>query len=242
MFCPNCGSKLNDNSKFCENCGAPVQAQNQQPQQPQYQQPQQQQYQQPQQPRNQYQQNNYQFGGQQPYAAPQPNQQYGQYQQPYGQPYAQQVPLKWHKFLCYFALWISALGNIGMGVMMFTGSQYSTYGNVTSALVYSVFPGLKYADIAYGVLTIIAAVLAVYAAVSLLGFKQNGPKALTVCYVFSLIASVLYVAAALIIVNVASKAGVTFNLATYIGSFALSVLMIFINKAYYDKRRFLFVN
>ncbi len=66
MFCPNCGSQIDDNSKFCASCGATVveepapqpepQAQQPQYQQPQYQQPQYQQpqYQQPQRQQPQY--------------------------------------------------------------------------------------------------------------------------------------------------------------------------------------------
>ncbi len=61
MFCPNCGTQLEDGSVFCGSCGARMNAaeqpQPQQPQQPQYEQPQ---YQQPQYQQPQYQQPQYQ--------------------------------------------------------------------------------------------------------------------------------------------------------------------------------------
>ncbi len=65
MFCPNCGTQVQNGVSFCPNCGAGMaQGQGQQyaapPQQPQYQQPQQPQYQQPQ----------YQQTPQQPYQQP----------------------------------------------------------------------------------------------------------------------------------------------------------------------------
>ncbi len=69
MFCPNCGTQLEDNALFCGSCGTRMSA-DQQPQQaqPQYEQPQ---YQQP-----QYEQPQYQQYGQPQY------QQYGQPQAP----------------------------------------------------------------------------------------------------------------------------------------------------------------
>ena len=120
MFCPNCGSKLNDNSKFCENCGAQVQAQQpqqpQQPQQQQYQQPQQPQYP-PQQPRQQYQQQYQQPYGQQQYQQQQYQQPYGQqqYQQPYGQQQYPAYRLKTDRSLLKFIL----LSIITLGIYSF---------------------------------------------------------------------------------------------------------------------------
>ncbi len=58
MFCPKCGNKNDDGTRFCSSCGAPLEQQA--PQQPNYQQPN---YQQP-----NYQQPNYQ---QPPYGQPQ---------------------------------------------------------------------------------------------------------------------------------------------------------------------------
>ena len=34
IFCPNCGSQLNDDDAFCPNCGAPISQQNTQPAEP----------------------------------------------------------------------------------------------------------------------------------------------------------------------------------------------------------------
>lgn len=216
MYCPNCGTQLPDGSRFCTNCGTSL-AQPEQPQQEQYQQPQQQ-YQQPQQ------------------------QQYQPYQ-PYPQGYAPMdrfggVPMKWHKFLAYFAMWFSALGNLIMGIQCLTGSQYGS--SVDARLVYQVFPSLKTADVLYGIILIATAVLAAYTAYSLLKLKKGAPSLLTVLYVVNAVASILYII--MVISANGDYTDVSELISTAVVGVITSIVMIIINRVYYGKRMQFFVN
>lgn len=248
MYCGNCRAQIPDNSPVCPYCGAP-----------QAQQPYQQNYQQPAYPQQNYQQPNYQQqqpNYQQPYRQPYPQQNYQQPypQQGYPQPYAQQgyqqpypqsplyggLPMKWHKFLVYFALWASAAFSVISGILTITGAQYEGYAE----LVYAFIPGLRVADLAYGVVQLGIAVLGFIVAYKLLKFKRGAPKLLTIFYVLSVIASVLYVAATLIILlnYGADISDMASTLATTFSSIAISIAMIIANHVYYKKRAHLFVN
>lgn len=216
MYCPNCGTQLPDGSRFCTNCGTSL-AQPEQPQQEQYQQPQQQ-YQQPQQ------------------------QQYQPYQ-PYPQGYAPMdrfggVPMKWHKFLAYFAMWFSALGNLIMGIQCLTGSQYGS--GVEANMVYQVFPSMKTADVLYGILLLATAVLAAYTAYSLLKLKKGAPNLLTVLYVVNAAASILYII--LVVGAIGDYTDVSELISSAIIGVITSIVMIIINRVYYGKRMQFFVN
>ena len=224
MFCKHCGAQLPDTAAFCTNCGQPVVQQPQQTQQPQqpaynqqgaYQQPQQGGYQQPQQ------------------GYPQQ----GYPQQGYPQQAVPQQGMKWHKFLVYFALWFAALANLGMGILSLTGGQYGQ----AKELVYSYFPQLKAPDIVYGILLLAAAVLSVLTALALLKYKAKGPKLLTLLYIFNAAVAVVYV---LWVILSMSGSGADFSqtITQVITSLIVSVVMIFVNKAYYGKRAHLFVN
>ena len=241
MFCRHCGAQLPDGSTFCSYCGQPVG----QPQQPQQQQPQQV-YQQPQTRQQPYQQQYPQQSYQQ-----QPYQQQQSFQQPYQQPVyrqdpyaqsagAQAVPqqgMKWHKFLVYFALWASAVIYLIYGIIALTGAQYGEYRD----LVYSYIPGMKAPDMIYGFLLLCLAVLAVLTALSLLKYKAKGPKLLTFLYLWSVICSLFYLIWA---VSVLSKynADTSDVIAEAVPSLVTSVIMIIINRIYYNKRAHLFVN
>ena len=218
MFCPNCGAQLPDGAAFCSVCGQP-----QQNARPAYQQPQQN-YQQPyyQQPQQNY---------QQPYYQPQQN---------YRQPVYQQLPMKWHKFLVYFALWAAAILHLFNGIMAITGKQYEAQG-VRASLIYSFFPSLKTGDVIYGVLLIGLAAVTVITALKLLKFKKGAPMWLKMLYLLGLIASLFYV----IIVTSALKkyhADTSEFVGNAVISAIISVAMIAINHVYYGKREAMFIN
>lgn len=235
MFCNNCRAQIPDGSAVCPYCGA---QQAQQPyQQPQYQQP----YQQP-----QY---------QQPYQQP-------QYQQPYPQAYPQGTPINsqpmnWHKFLVYFSLWASAVGFLIYAIMYFTGAIYGSYteGHTTleneylRKFLYNSISGLQAMDIIYGVLLLALSGFGFFVAYSMLKFKKGAPKLLTISYLLTAGASLLYAVIAFVMISSKSKSvealfeaewplrGVYVAAALFIGS----IVYLFINRAYYKKREYLFV-
>ncbi|MBQ3355580.1 MAG: zinc ribbon domain-containing protein [Oscillospiraceae bacterium] len=257
MICGNCRAQIPDNSPVCPYCGAPQAQPTYQPpyaqqpypqnyQQPNYRQPQQPTYTQPQQgyPQQQgYQQPVY---PQQPYRQPYPQQGYQQPYAPQGYPPYRQnglqntLPMNWHKFLVYFALWASAVFSIISGVLTLIGAQYEEYAE----LVYAFIPALKYTDLAYGILQIGVAVLAFITAFRLLKFKRGAPKLLTAYYVISVVISVLYVVATVLILldYGADLSELVGTLATVFGSIVFSIAMIIANHNYYKKRAHLFVN
>ena len=235
MFCPNCGTSLPDGTRFCPNCGTsleqpqgqaaqpvePVQTVDPvQPVQPVPVQPVQGAYQQP------YQQQPYQQQYQQPV---QSGDKFGGY------------PMKWHKFLVYFALWASAIGYVVIGFQVLTGSQYGSNGEAD--LVYSVFRDMKGVDTLYGILLLISGILAVLAAYSLLKLKANGPKLLTILYVFSGIAAVLYIILTVAAVKKVSSSVDTAELTRSGISSAIGAFVgVIIAKVYYGKRMQFFKN
>ena len=243
MFCTHCGNQIPEGAKFCTFCGAQLAAA-QQPEEPQSQpQPQPQQQPQQQQPYGQQ---------QQPYG--QQQQPYGQQQQPYGQqpPYGQPYgapgyqdpnarfngfPMKWHKFLVYFALWLGAIGNLVTGIQVLTGAQYDGYAEG----VWELIPGLHVADIIYGIVILVLVVLQIDAAVKLLGLKRGAPKFLIAMYVVNLVSSVLYTIASIIILRDYGASVGDILTASLISSLVVSVLMILANAVYYKKRESLFI-
>ena len=76
---------------------------------------------------------------------------------------------------------------------------------------------------------------------SLLKFKANGPKLLTLSYAVSVITCLIYVGWA---AGILSRYGADISsaLSSTFMSLAISVVMIFVNRNYYQKRAHLFVN
>lgn len=209
MFCPNCGAQLPDGAAFCSVCGQP-----QQNARPAYQQPQQN-YQQPyyQQPQQNY---------QQPYYQPQQN---------YRQPVYQQLPMKWHKFLCYFCLWLSAVLNIVAGIQ---------YLNGDARLVDVYVPELETPNGVYGIFAILIGVLCAVTAILLLKFKKNGPRILHFTLLNSAVGTVvIMVWEALILSGYGADATVLYVSAGI--TLVASLIVIALNKTYYNKRAHLFV-
>ena len=127
MFCPKCGAQISDGVTFCAYCGTPVQPTTAQPSNPQA----------PAAPYNQY-------PGSNQYPV---NQQY-----PMNNQYVpgNQYPMKWYKFLIYFALFAGAVLNAISGIQMLTGAHY---GGVAD-YVYAIFDGLQIVDVLMGLATL----------------------------------------------------------------------------------------
>lgn len=210
MFCENCGMKLSDGQKFCAQCGTPVKAR---PAQPTYQQPT---YQQP-----VYQQPVYQ----------QPTYQQPVYQNQQMQP---DMPMKWFKFLIYFALIAGAIINIGQGIMMLAGAQYGAY----TEEVYDMCEELKTIDMVMGLALIGVAVLQIMARFRLAGYCQNGPTLLKAVYLTIAAVNLFYAVA--VSSTLPEEAVKYLDFTSTYTSVAVNIAMVAINTTYFNKRKHLF--
>ena len=146
-------------------------------------------------------------------------------------------PMKWHKFLIYFSLWASAIFNAITAINCFSGNVYG--GRKAAETVYRSFPGMQTVTTIYGVLLIAIAVFAIVTRFSLARYKATGPRQIIVLYVLSLVAAVGYT----LLVSLVTRLPFDrlTNASTWV-SLGVSVIMIFANSAYYEKRASLFVN
>lgn len=142
------------------------------------------------------------------------------------------TPMKWHNFLIYFSLWAGGILNALSGMAQLTGSVYGADADY----IYRYFDGLKGLDMLYGVVLIGLGVFQIITRFHLAGHKSSGPSMLMISYIVAAAVSLLYGVIASGITDIALMELI--NPAGLGGSIA----MIFINKAYYDKRSALFIN
>ena len=155
------------------------------------------------------------------------------------QAYEPEMPMKWFKFLIYFALFAGPILNIISGVRALTGSQYGDDAD----LVYRVLPGMETLDKFYGIMLILVAIFGLVTRFMLAGFKKSGPPMLYVMYALNVLILLIYTFGTK---SVISHSTTTVDLssatASAIGSAVFSVVMIALNVVYFNKRKHLFVN
>ena len=148
----------------------------------------------------------------------------------------QEVKLGWANFLSRFALWAGAVINLYNAIMMFTGLVYVSSG-MTAAEVYEMFGApLKTVDMIYGVILLVAVVVAIIAALSIIKFKAISGKMVCLVYAIIVLSDIGYVAATTAILGLSTMTpGIAANM-------AIGVVMIVINTIYFNKRKHIFVN
>ncbi len=153
---------------------------------------------------------------------------------------AVQHPMKWFKFLIYFTLFLGAFINFVYGFNYITGGIYfsQTNGQVTAEMVYGTYGvGLKVLDVIQGILMLAIAAFGVYTRFRLARYKTNGPMCVYILYGAGAGVTLLY--------NIALLAVTGLNQLTTVSSITslvVSVGFIFLNYAYFTKRKALFIN
>lgn len=146
-------------------------------------------------------------------------------------------PMKWFKFLIYFALFFGAAINLIYGTNYIDGMIYDvqTGGEVTAEMVYGVFvETFRALDVIYGITLIALAVLAVIVRFGLAKYKKYAPNLLIILNVLSTVAGLIY--------NITATAITGNNLiSSAIGSLISGMVMIIANYIYFKKRKGLFV-
>lgn len=146
-----------------------------------------------------------------------------------------EMPMKWHKFLIYFGLWLGALSYVASAVMCFSGTRY---GNADfAAQLYRSFGSLKTVDILFGIVNLGLAAYTIYTRFQLAGFKPGAPDKLVLLYVFQ---GIMALVQPLLTQAILSKDLYIINWTNLGAVLAGSALAIYITRVYYGKRAHLF--
>ena len=146
------------------------------------------------------------------------------------------LPMKWYKFLIYFALIAGAIVNFATGITMVTGSVYEVQSGVSADTVYSMYDGLKTIDVIYGLALFAVAILGFVTRSKLANYKADGPKFVYMVYGISAVVVLLYN------IFVGAVTGLNVFNASVVTSFIVQLVMIWANMKYFGKRAHLFVN
>ena len=146
------------------------------------------------------------------------------------------MPLKWHKFLIYFSLWVDAIQTLRYSVAFFTGAVYGEVGR----RFYQVFPAMQLVDGTYGLVLVGVSAFQIYTRFQLAAFKRNAPQKLLILSALSPVIQWPY----LIILSTVTGVALSnvHSLSRFISELAGAVIFVVLNKIYYDKRKELFVN
>lgn len=137
------------------------------------------------------------------------------------------MPMKWFKFVIYFQLFAFAVINLWNALVAFADPGLP--------LLARDYPAIGILYTVYEVALVALAVYAVIVRSRLAKFKKNGPRSYLSLQGMSIACSVLYTTLLTILV----KHFITdFNVITSLFS---SILMLILNKKYFDKRAYLFV-
>ena len=145
------------------------------------------------------------------------------------------LSMNWFKFIIYAQCFLGGLGGLVGGIMTMTGSQYGDY----ASMVYEFYPALRFVDIIYGLVTIAIGALMVFAWTELKAFKKQGVDHYLIVPIANVVASLVYVALACLILR-ASPSDVIELMGSTVSGFFSNVVLFFVNKIYFDKRRHLF--
>ena len=207
MFCGHCGTNVDDNVKYCPNCGAPVQAAqstqsfDQNPLPP---------YTEPAQANGRTWKEIKQLG----YIIGSDGKSYG---------------IGWMKFLLYFSFFAGAVTSLFSALNILTGMQYGS----DAALVYEAFPAMKAVDIIFGLLAILYSAGLIFVRYQISGLKRTAMQSYLAIFIFGLIVGYGYLLAASIVVG----APLTSALGEALGQDVASFIMFIINYAVYFKHR-----
>lgn len=142
-------------------------------------------------------------------------------------------PMKWYWFLVHISLVFSSFMDFWGGYQIFTGTTYG--GREAADKIYELYADLRTVDMMYAGLLILLGILALYVRTQLYNYRRGAPRKLLVLYALNCVVSVYYS------VGVTMAAGISIWDTDIQYAVPTAVLMIIINKIYFDKRKHLFV-
>ena len=151
-----------------------------------------------------------------------------------GEKSGSRFPMEWHKFLMVTMI-IGAVVTVINGLLYITGFVYERNG-VTSAQVYSTFPGIKSCDTVYGIFLILVGVFQIIVRNHLHGFKKDALCLLVCLFSISLTINIFYQVIASFVADINPLD------ASVLGTVIGTLLYMIPTIVYYQKRSVLFVN
>lgn len=143
-------------------------------------------------------------------------------------------PMKYHKFLIYFSLWLGAAINLLGGIAIVTGM---ILGEDMQA-VYAAFPGYQALNVVYGCILLLLAAVCVAVRTALARYRRRGPKMLIALLTVNLILAPLYGVLAGAVTRI--PLGQLMD-ASDAAQFAGTLAIVIATFVYYKKRESLFV-
>ena len=149
-----------------------------------------------------------------------------------------ELPMKWYKFLIWFALPVSVLMNVVNAKTYLTGGLRIVEKDValTGEEIYRLYPDVKTLDMVFGILLIIVALYAALTWFCMFKRKKNGPMLLYGVYAINFIMNIAYGSALVSIV------GGELVMSSVIGMVAGMVFAIWANYKYFTRRQDIFCN
>ena len=147
-------------------------------------------------------------------------------------------PMKWYKFLIYFALFASAVLNTMSGISYMLGTIHGDILFIGS--IYESYPALRIVDIVYGLLLIGVAIMAIYTRLQLAYYREKGPMCLYILYSATMALTVISFVSTSLVVQGANYTMLTLLYDT-IPSLVVSAVTLVLNIVYFRKRKELFV-
>ena len=151
--------------------------------------------------------------------------------------YGTPLPMKWHKFLIYFALWAGAILNGISGIQMLSGALHTD--NLMLWGLYGLSTGLRAFYIVSGVFSFGLGVFQICTRMSLARLSRRGPRMAVWNYALSFILNALTILLASVLFGMPINALMDWSMwLILIGG----ALMTWANQVYYRKRAKLFVH
>ena len=140
-------------------------------------------------------------------------------------------PMKFHKYLTRFALWVGALLNFYQAGLLISGNHYES--EYQRNLVYQAYDGMKTVDEVGALVYVFVAIFGIHTAVRLIKRRKNAPKMLGFLYFTAAAGPMIY------ILMVSSRTGLPVAELidhTFCVSVAGNALWLIISRIYYNKR------
>ena len=139
---------------------------------------------------------------------------------------------KWYQFIIHGYLYIAAILGVIIGAVAIGGQLYADMTEV----FYGLFPMLQVVNVFFGVMQLILAVIALFVRDQLAKWRVNGPLFLLLYQIFGLLYYAAYIAGTSLVLG-------TLALDWMSGGYVLlQIVLIVVNKRYFDRRRDAFVD